>query len=224
MSSWRESVCIDCQTASRTRDQPDVSGRSPQIGCRAGLYAPHPFSHVVRRTERMPWRARMRGTSYKTTFVLVSLCAAACGRRPSVTELAATGSLDRACQVVVAADAGNDEAITTLQQDVRQHRTPRAPRSVSDTTSCREPACPTTRAITRSQDRRPPASRRSARTNLPRAAARTRPASDAPVQRSRSDRPSPGGHARVRSGLRSSGGRTDGTGAARPRRPTRIRR
>lgn len=64
----------------------------------------------------------MRGTSYKTTFVLVSLCAAACGRRPSVTELAATGSLDRACQVVVAADAGNDEAITTLQQDVRQHR------------------------------------------------------------------------------------------------------
>jgi tetratricopeptide (TPR) repeat protein len=64
----------------------------------------------------------MKGTWSTAAFVLVSLCAAACGRKSSVIEPATTASFDRACQVVVAADAGNDETIRALQQDVRQHR------------------------------------------------------------------------------------------------------
>ena len=61
-----------------------------------------------------------------STLALVALLAGACTGRVSRPESAQPVARDRACLVAVAANAGNDKDIATLQQDLRQRRDPRA--------------------------------------------------------------------------------------------------
>jgi tetratricopeptide (TPR) repeat protein len=61
-----------------------------------------------------------------STLALVALLAGACTGRVSHPESAQPVARDRACLVAVAANAGNDKDIATLQQDLRQRRDPRA--------------------------------------------------------------------------------------------------
>ncbi len=61
-----------------------------------------------------------------STLALVALLAGACTGKVSRPESAQPVARDRACLVAVAANAGNDKDIATLQQDLRQRRDPRA--------------------------------------------------------------------------------------------------
>ena len=61
-----------------------------------------------------------------SALALVALLAGACSGKVSHPESAQPVARDRACLVAVAANAGNDKDIATLQQDLRQRRDPRA--------------------------------------------------------------------------------------------------
>ena len=61
-----------------------------------------------------------------SALAVVALLAGACSGNVSRPESAQPVARDRACLVAVAANAGNDKDIATLQQDLRQRRDPRA--------------------------------------------------------------------------------------------------
>lgn len=61
-----------------------------------------------------------------SALAVVALLAGACSGNVSHPESAQPVARDRACLVAVAANAGNDKDIATLQQDLRQRRDPRA--------------------------------------------------------------------------------------------------
>jgi tetratricopeptide (TPR) repeat protein len=61
-----------------------------------------------------------------TAIAALSILAGACARTVSHTESAASARPDRACQVVIAANAGSDKDIARLQDDLRQRRDARA--------------------------------------------------------------------------------------------------
>ncbi len=61
-----------------------------------------------------------------TAIAALSILTGACARNVSHTESAASTGPDRACLVVIAANAGSDPDIARLQQDLRQRRDARA--------------------------------------------------------------------------------------------------